>query len=448
MKEYTASYVNRASLAAVGQWSLYQQTWQAVEASVSIPQKTIRYRPIDKLEQVFLHLLCGGQGLAAVNTGLKSQPGLVRAFGCAAGAEQSTLARTLDACTSQTVQQLRQALTTTYRQHGRVFQHPFAHACLLLDVDLTGMPAGRTGEGVTKGFFSEHKHRRGRQLGRVLATQYDEIVVEQLSPGNVQLEKSLHELISAAEAVLELTPEQRQRTIVRLDGGAGDDKDINWLLERGYRVLVKVKNWQRSKKLAQSVTEWQVDPKEPSREVGWVGQPQAYVRPTRQLAIRSQDEQGQYRYRVLVFNLEDELLNGLDGSVGQAGQWAAMQAYDRRGGGVETSNKNSKGGLGLTKRNKKKWAAQEMLVLLAELAYNLLSWLRAFLAQQVPHWARYGMLRLVRDILGIAGKVYFNREGQVDKIILSQAHALAAPFRDAFAPAFARDDLSLILRKI
>ncbi len=448
MKQYTAHYTSQASLAVLGQWPVYQQAWKIVEQHVHIPQKTVRYRPIDKLQDVFLHILCGGQGLVEVNTGLRSQVGLQRAFGRSACAEQSTLARTLEACTPAVVLQFRQALTQVFAQYSRTRHHPFEQEYLLLDVDLTGMPAGRQGEGVTKGFFSEHKYRRGRQLGRVLASQYDEIVVEQLYPGTVQLEQSLQELMVAAEEVLQLSPEQRQRTVIRLDGGAGDDKDINWLLERGYRVQVKVKNGQRSRKLAQSVSEWQVDPKVPSREAGWVSQPHVYVRPTRQLAIRSADEQGQYRYRVLVFNLEEDELNWLAGSAGLAGQWAALQAYDRRGGGVETSNKNSKGGLGLTRRNKKKWAAQEMLVLLAELAYNLLAWMRTCLVQQAPRFARYGMLRLIRDVLGIGGKVYTNREGRVGQIVLNQAHGLAALFRQAFIPTLARDDLTLILRKI
>jgi len=64
---------------------------------------------------------------------------------------------------------------------------------------MTGMSAGRQGEGVTKGFFSGKKNRRGRQLGRVVATLYDEIVAERLYAGTTQLECSLQELVMAAE---------------------------------------------------------------------------------------------------------------------------------------------------------------------------------------------------------------------------------------------------------
>jgi hypothetical protein len=47
----------------------------------------------------------------------------------------------------------------------------------VLDADITGMPAGRPGEGVTKGYFPKQCNRRGRQLGRVLATRYEEIII-------------------------------------------------------------------------------------------------------------------------------------------------------------------------------------------------------------------------------------------------------------------------------
>jgi len=42
---------------------------------------------------------------------------------------------------------------------------------------------------------------------------------------------------------------------------------------------------------------------------------------------------------------------------------AYVTFYDQRGGGIETSFKGDKQGLGLTKRNKKRFEAQHMLVL-------------------------------------------------------------------------------------
>jgi len=51
---------------------------------------------------------------------------------------------------------------------------------------------------------------------------------------------------------------------------------------------------------------------------------------------------------------------------------ANVTFYDQRGGGIETSLKGDKQGLGLTKRTKKRFDAQRMLLPLGTLAYNVL----------------------------------------------------------------------------
>src|SRR5205814_10272596 len=53
---------------------------------------------------------------------------------------------------------------------------------------------------------------------------------------------------------------------------------------------------------------------------------------------------------------------------------AYVYFYDARGGGIETVHKQDKQGLGLTARNKKRFVAQQMLVLLAGLAHNVIVW--------------------------------------------------------------------------
>ena len=64
---------------------------------------------------------------------------------------------------------------------------------------------------------------------------------------------------------------------------------------------------------------------------------------------------------------------------------AYVYFYDQRGGGVETANKEDKQGLGLSKRNKKRFEAQQIVVLLSALAHNVLVWARSWL---VPHHPR------------------------------------------------------------
>lgn len=82
--------------------------------------------------------------------------------------------------------------------------------------------------------------------------------------------------------------------------------------------------------------------------------------------------------RALVFTLDDATLLHLAGLPCPPAPTpaevlrAALAAYDQRGGATETQIKGSKQGLGLTKRNKHRFPAQEMLVLLAQLAYNFI----------------------------------------------------------------------------
>jgi len=402
----------------------------------------------------FINILAGGHGLVEVNTRVRSDPGLQRAFGRDKCAEQSVISRTLNACTEETVGEMGRAMQEVYHSHGEGYQHKYEQSYQVLDVDMTGMPAGRQGEGVTKGYFSGQKGRRGRQLGRVYATQYNEIIVDQLYQGKVQLEVSVQDLVIAAEEVLDLKKSRRLRTIVRVDGGGGRDADINWLLKRGYFIIAKVKNWQRSVKLARTVDTWYPDPKEPGRETGWVTEPHVYDRPTHQLAIRKRKKNGQWQYRVLVYNLAEHMLFWLGHEprpkTAQTTDilFAAMRAYDLRGGGVETSYKGSKQGLGLTNRNKRRFAAQEMLVLLAQLAYNLITWTRNQFADRTSKLRQYGVLRMVRDVFRIPGSITLNDEGHILQITLNQAHCLALSFQKVLQSTLARDGTSLNLGQI
>jgi hypothetical protein len=349
---------------------------------------------------------------------------------------------------------MRTAVAIILKQHSQSYRHDYEAKWQLLDVDVTGMPAGRLGQGVTKGYFAKQKNRRGRQLGRILATWYEEIVVDRLYNGKRQLDSSLTELVTEVEKVLDLDVSKRKRTILRVDGGGGDADNINWVLERDYHLLIKVKSWRRAEKLASSVTCWYQDPKVVDHEVGWVEAPHSYTKPTRQLALRKRKANGTWSYHALLFTLTDEMLFLLCGQAvpesldPPAVPLAAMHAYDLRSGGVETQNRGDKQGLGLSRRNKHLFEAQEMLVLLAQVAHNMIIWTRNELAQADPRLQKYGVQRTVRDVLQIPGRIQVDCDRNVELITLNQKHPLAPVFQKAFAPSLAADDLSLILGQI
>jgi hypothetical protein len=66
-----------------------------------------------------------------------------------------------------------------------------------------------------------------------------ETIWSALYPGNQHTVHCLQPAVLAAENALELAPAQRKRTVWRLDGGAGSDEHIRWLLDRDYHLVAK-----------------------------------------------------------------------------------------------------------------------------------------------------------------------------------------------------------------
>jgi len=272
-------------------------------------------------------------------------------------------------------------------------------------------------------------------LGRVLASRYGEIVVDRLFEGKTQLTRARPPLILAAEETLQLDEDQRRRTIVRVDAGGGSLDDVNWLLARGYLVHGKDYSGQQAKRLAQSVQDWYVDPHQPEREFGWVTETtDVYVRPVTRSAVRCRQQTGKFAYGVLISALSAQQVLTLTGqSLSLLDDPAAVllayvSFYDQRGGGIETSFKGDKQGLGIGKRSKKRFAAQQMLMLLGSLAHNVIVWARHWLAS--PTLRHYGMVRMVRDVFHISGFLLTDASGQVAQIVLNQAAPLAPALVD------------------
>lgn len=429
--EVKGTFSSHATLAAIGIKVTQLGLFEPIAQRVKIAQKVVKYTPIQKMQDAFLNILAGGQGIVEINKRIRSDRGLQRAFGRTACAEQSVVQDTFDACVAENVQQMREAMDVIYRQHGHGYGHNYGRKWQLLDVDLTERPCGKKADRATKGYFSK-RGSYGRQVGYVLATYYDEIVVSELYDGKKQLSLVLPDLMRAAERTLNLTKAKRLRTIVRIDAGGGSVDDINWLLGRGYRIIAKDYSASRVKQLVKDVHEWVTDPKEQGREVGWVPSPiELYSRPVQRIAVRCRKKNGQYSFGVIVSNLTAEevlQLTEQDAALAsdlQAVMLAYVHFYDQRGGGVETQIKEGKQGLGTSKRNKKRFEAQQMLLQLETLAYNTLVWARAWLAPKCPRIADYGTKRLVRDVFTANGRIILDQADQVVHIILNSLDAVA-----------------------
>ena len=427
----------RAALAALGLRLQGLQLFGPVRDHVHMAQKTVIHTPVQKLYDAFIALLAGAHGLVEINKRLRSDPGLHAAFGRQTCAEQSVVQETLDACTAANVTQMHHAMDVIYRRQSQGYRHDYTQRLQVLDVDMTGMPCGKKAAFATKGSFAKQRNRRGRQLGRVLATRYGAIVVDRLFSGTTQLTTALRPLVQATEQTLELEADTRRRTLWRIDAGGGSVDEVNWLLEREYHVHCKDYSGTRAQALAASVTHWVDDPRIAGRQVGWVVEPAtAYVRPVQRIAVQCRKKNGQWGGGVLISTLSPhEVMALTQQPVNRVNDphavlLAYVYFYDQRGGGVETAIKGDKQGLGMTKRNKKRFEAQQMVTQLNALAHNTIVWARQWLSPYVPRVRSWGIMRMVRDVFHVSGKIVFDPRQSISQIIRNPAD----PFATGLAP--------------
>lgn len=363
--------------------------------------------------------------------------GKQQAFGRNRCAEQSVIQETLNASSAKNVEQIEAAMNEIYRQHSQGYKHNYEQQIQVLDVDMTGQPCGPKAAFATKGYFAGKRNRRGRQVGRVLASHYDEIVVERVFAGKVQLTGSLQPLLQEAEKTLALeqSPQKRGRTLLRVDAGGGSQDDVNWMLQRNYLILTKDYSTQRARKLAESVTQWIDDPNHSGRQIGLVTAPgPEYCQSLVRIAVRCRKNNGQWGIGVLITNLKPNEVAaklGIEPEVLEDPQqlWLAYAwCYDQRGGAVETSFKQDNQALGMKKRNKKRFESQQMVTQLNALAHNVLVWVQRWLTQEQQSLPKIGFVRLLRDVLTTTGELYFDAVGNLIEVRLNPADTLVRPW--------------------
>jgi hypothetical protein len=429
----------RASLVAIGAKIRSLKLFEPIKERVKIGQKTIKHTPTDKLMDALITILAGAAGMVEVNTRLRTDTALQRAFGRESCAEQSVVQQTLDAATAVNICEMEQAMDEIIRNHSKAYKHNFSSSLFIIDADLTGLPCGKKAAFATRGYFNRKRNRRGRQMGRVIASQYEEVITDKLYKGSTQLCQSLQELISASERTLELNEEKRHRTVVRVDRGGGSNKDVNWLLERGYHFHGKDYSAQRTEKIVQSVKQWIDDPLVPTRQVGWIEEgADYYIKPVKRIAVRCRKQNGQWAVGAIISTLSEEdvikLTNASKSSEKdpEAVLLSYVYLYDQRGGTIEEEIKEDKQGLSIGKRNKKRFEAQQLLMMLAQLAHNVIVWSKSWIATQVEKITRIGIKRMVRDIFQVTGKVEFDTDNRIVRIVLNSASQWSRHLAKAF----------------
>lgn len=240
------------------------------------------------------------------------------------------------------------------------------------------------------------------------AINYHETLWSELFAGNRNTVECLEPAILAVETSLELGQTQRKRTVYRLDGGAGADDKLRWLLARDYQVVAKGFSGRRALVLAQQVTRW--DHYGTDAWLGSVASPIDFGRPV-QVVVRKwlQNQVWKHSYFVTTLRLPSKT--------------ALLDLYNLRGGAEIEQFREDKAGLYLSARRKRTFQAQKTLILLTDLAHNLLADFRyRGLAQS--DFADWGLKRIVRDLLQIPGTLVFEA-GKLKRIDLLATHPYA-----------------------
>jgi hypothetical protein len=146
-----------APLAALGVYYRQRNTLASLQ-NIQISMKIVRYSPADKLIDALASILAGCTHLAQINTRLRPELLLARAWGREAFVEQSTVSRTFDALTQMNLEALRAAVIMIWRSHSQALHHDW-RGWLWFDLDLSGLRASPNAEGSTKGYFSGEKTR-------------------------------------------------------------------------------------------------------------------------------------------------------------------------------------------------------------------------------------------------------------------------------------------------
>jgi len=123
---------------------------------VAVVQKKRDFTPTDKLIQALLSVLAGCKSQSAINVHLKHEHNLAQVWHWNRFADQSGIARTLNALTLKQIVSLRTATTGIWRTCSRTRAHDW-RGYLWLDFDLSGLPCGKHAEHSTRGYFSGKK---------------------------------------------------------------------------------------------------------------------------------------------------------------------------------------------------------------------------------------------------------------------------------------------------
>ena len=140
--------------------------FEPMERRVHLFQKVLKYTAVQKLEMLFVGLLAGIKAVSHTATMVQVDVALTAACGLPGCADLSVIAQTLNAATEADVADLEEAIVELFGCSSQTRLHAFDQELLVLDVDLSPLPASRAAEGSQRGYMGRCRSKTGRKLVR------------------------------------------------------------------------------------------------------------------------------------------------------------------------------------------------------------------------------------------------------------------------------------------
>lgn len=144
-----------APLGALGYCLTRSGFLDALWQTLDLPLKTVAHRPEAKLLDVLVNIFTGCRAISQINSRLRPDVALARAWGRCRFADQATVARTLDAFDAAHINELRVGSEALFRRESLSLRHDLSADWLWIDIDLTPLPISKLAEGSTKGKLGE-----------------------------------------------------------------------------------------------------------------------------------------------------------------------------------------------------------------------------------------------------------------------------------------------------
>jgi len=194
-----------------------------------------------------------------------------------------------------------------------------------------------------------------------------------------------------------------------MDGGSGSDENLRWLLARQYQFIAKGFSNRRARAWAEQVKRWDTYG---DAFVAEIPSPIDWGCPVR-VFIKKRPKKNYFCYSYYLSTLK----------LPSKGHF--MSRYNNRGGAEVEQFRNDKLGLYLASRRKNNFLAQKGLILLTDLAHNLLADFhhKALIGSKFETFAQK---RIVRDLLQIPGLLVFEGD-KLKKISLLSTHPNSEP---------------------